>query len=179
MIGLLAVLKNTMKWPGRDFPGKGGFPAWHRAAPGCQQGSGTITDSPAAGPWGDPPWHPSAVGGRVAPRYLFTPSPLRVDTPKGQATPPPPFPTQSVMQLLHKSSRWRKKQNDKSCPGLMPAAWHSNRTGKGAQWPCAPMPWAAESSSHPCPAKRHRSVTALPPGPRLSQGRWVSLPRQH
>lgn len=76
-----------MKWPGRDSPGKGRFPAWHRADPSCQQDSGTITGSPALGPGGDPPQTPSAAGGRVVPQHLLTPPPCRGDTPAGDKPP--------------------------------------------------------------------------------------------
>lgn len=154
-----------MKWPGRDSPGKGRFPAWHRADPSCQQDSGTITGSPALGPGGDPPRTPSAAGGRVVPQHLLTPTPLPRGHPSwGQATPLPPLPAQSVMQFLHKSTRRRKKQNDKRCPGPMPATWHSGNIGKvGPNGPSLPPNGRRRRPGTPgCPSAQRWSVRRAP-----------------
>lgn len=178
-----------MKWPGRDSPGKGRFPAWHRADPSCQQDSGTITGSPALGPGGDPPRTPSAAGGRVVPQHLLTPTPLPRGHPSwGQATPLPPLPAQSVMQFLHKSTRRRKKQNDKRCPGPMPATWHSGNIGKvGPNGPSLPPNGRRRRLGTPgCPSAQRWSVrraplcvctrTGTPPRPPPGTVRFCAVP---
>lgn len=97
VIRLLAVLKNAMKWPGRDSPCKGRFPTWHQADLSCQWGSGTTTGSPPSGPWGDLccGWHLVAC----------SPCPLCKGTPQlGTGHPSPPLPVQPVTRFMHRGT---------------------------------------------------------------------------
>lgn len=97
VIRLLAVLKNTMKWPGRDSPGKGRFLTWHQADLSCQWGSGTTTGSPPSSPWGDLccGWHP----------ITWFPCVLCKGTPQlGTGHPSPPLPVQPDLQFILKGT---------------------------------------------------------------------------
>ena len=102
----------------------------------------------------------------------------------GQATPPPPLPAQSVMQFLHKSTRRRKKQNNKRCPGPTPATGHSSCIGK--VWPPAPCSYAMAGAGIPAPLAAHRhdaglsvlhcSASAPAPGPPPGTARFCAVP---
>lgn len=160
MIRLLAVLKNTVKWPGRDSPGKGGFP---RLAWSGSQLPARLWDhyrQPSLGPPGRSPllW--------AAEWHLRTSSPCPLC--KGTLQPGMGHPSSSlacaVMQFLHKSTRQRKKQNNKQCPGPMPAVQHSSYIGKVG--PTSPLLLHHGQHRHPCtpgcPSSQHQPIHRAP-----------------
>lgn len=178
-----------MKWPGRDSPGKGRFPAWHRADPSCQQDSGTITGSPALGPGGDPPRTPSAAGGRVVPQHLLTPPPCRGDTPAGDK--PPLFLLCLRSQLCSFCIKAPEGERNRTTNGALGRCQPRGTAVTLGRWgPTAPCshqmagagvraPLAARQHNAG-PSAGHHSASApgpgLPPPPR---GRCVSVPCQH
>lgn len=175
-----------MKWPGRDSPGKGRFPTWHRADPGCQQDSGTIAGSPALGPGGDPPWTPSAVGGRVVPEHLLTPPPCQGDTPAGDK--PPLFllcPRSQLRSFCIKAPDGERNRTTNGALGRCQPRGTAVTLGRwGPTAPCSyrmagaglRAPLAAAHQHNAGPSAGHHAASA--PGPGLPPGtvRFCAVP---
>lgn len=104
-----------------------------------------------------------------------SPCPLYKGTPQpGTGHPSSSFAC-AVIQFLHKSTRRRKKQNNKRCPGPMPAVWHSSLSGRWG--PPVPCSYTMARAGVPTPSAWHdaglsagyRSASAPAPGPPQGQ----------